>query len=188
LGLRTKKERVLFVFVKLFQSFLFTTILCKACDLLKLMIFCIVISLPCVVKFISLCSNKLCFILAFQATTLVCVVWDLETITRALCWTACCYVTLEIVIRGFYWTLCCCVTLEMSFMLLCELGNYYKKFALSFVLLHELGNEFCVAMWTWKLLQEVCVQVCIEPCIDMWAWRLLQEVYVELCIASIMLL
>jgi hypothetical protein len=34
----------------------------------------------------------------------------------------------------------------MSFMLLCELGDYYRKFVLSFMLLHELGNEFRVAM------------------------------------------
>lgn len=107
---------------------------------------------------------------------------SLETITRASCWVACCYVTLETVIGGFYWTSCCCVRLEMSFMLLCELGDYYRKFVLSFMLLHELGNEFHVAMWTWKLLQEVCVELCIEPCIAMWAWRLLQEVCVELCI------
>lgn len=105
---------------------------------------------------------------------------SLETITRASCWVACCYVTLETVIGGFYWTSCCCVRLEMSFMLLCELGDYYRKFVL--MLLHELGNEFRVAMWTWKLLQEVCVELCIEPCIAMWAWRLLQEVCVELCI------
>jgi hypothetical protein len=177
-----------YVVVKLFQSFLFMAVVCKACGLLKLMIFCIVISLPCVVKSISLCSNKLCFILAFQAKLWFALFVSLETITIALCWIACCYVALEIVIGGFYWTSYRCVRLEVSFMLLCELGNYYRKFVLSFVLLHELGNEFHLATWTWKLLQEVCIELCIEPCIVMWTWRQLQVLCVELCIASIMLL
>ncbi len=49
------------VVVKLFQSFLIALALCNTCGSLKLMIFCIVISLSCVIKFISLCFNMLYF-------------------------------------------------------------------------------------------------------------------------------
>lgn len=46
----------------------------------------------------------------------------------------------ETIIRSLHQASCCCMSLEMSFMLLCELGNYYKRF---------------------------CIEVCIEPCIAM---------------------
>jgi len=52
----------LYIVGKLFQSFLIVGALCNACGFLKLMIFCIVISLSCVVKFISLCFNMLYFL------------------------------------------------------------------------------------------------------------------------------
>lgn len=81
------------------------------------MIFCIVISLPCVVKSISLCSNKLCFILAFQATTLVCVVCEF----------------------GHYYK-----SFVLSYILLCDLGDCYRRFLLNFVLLCEVGDELHV--------------------------------------------
>jgi hypothetical protein len=83
------------------------------------MIFCIVISLPCVFKSISLCSNKLCFILAFQATTLVCVVCEFGD---------------------------CYKSFVLSCMLLCDLGNCYRRFLLNFMLLCEVGNELHVVM------------------------------------------
>ncbi len=98
---------------------MFATIVCKACGLLKLMIFCIVISLPCVVKSILLSSNKLCFILAFQVTTLV-------------------YVVCEF---GNYYK-----SFVLSCMLLCDLGDCYRGFLLNFVLLCEVGNELHVVM------------------------------------------
>ncbi len=98
---------------------MFATIVCKAYDLLKLVILCIVISLPCVVKSISLCSNKLCFILAFQATTLVCIVCEF----------------------GDYYK-----SFVLSCMLVCDFGDCYRRFLLNFMLLYEVRDELHVVM------------------------------------------
>jgi hypothetical protein len=54
----------------------------------------------------------------------------------------------------------------MSFMLLCELGNYYKRFALSFalslVLLCELGDYYKRFVLNFALLQECCYNSSIK--------------------------
>jgi hypothetical protein len=77
----------LYVVLKLFQSFVIVVALCNACGFLKLMIFCIVISLSCVVKFISLCLNMLYFLFLHFKLQL---------------WFALSYVSLEIVTKALH--------------------------------------------------------------------------------------